>query len=966
MTMTAERWQRISGWFDRLVDLDAGARQAELEALAASDAELAGQVAKLLAADESGEGLLGDTTGGVAILRAAAEGGSAVGQLLGPYRLLQRIGEGGMGEVWSAERIDGSYEQMVAVKLLRAGMDTEAILRRFLLERRILARLRHPNIVRLIDAGMSETRRPYYVMEHVAGRAITEYATHQHLNIGARVALMVKVADAVAHAHAQLVVHRDLKPGNVLVDAEGEPRVLDFGIAKLLEISGEQTRTGTAMQAMSPAYAAPEQLRGEPIGTATDVYALGLLLFELLAGNLPRQRRSVSLAQLALAADTEQSERPSESITEGDGARVRATYGEAADPRQLARSLGGDLDLIVVTALQRDPARRYATAAAFADDLRAWIQGRPIAARADSATYRLRKFVRRHRIGVAAGVLVVASLIGGLGAALWQARVAKAEAARAELEKSNARRELVRTERIKDFLLGLFGESDPISRASVQARSPRDLIRAGLASVDKQLANEPELRALLLKDLGDIQRNLGDRQGSVATLERAWQLQRQLGGDASVASAEAMAAYAVALHTNAEHKKAEPILREALARLRSAGQGDNLPAILAESTLADIELINGNNDEARHLASHGVEAMRAAFGDQDPRLATQLAVLGKIQQESSNYADALQTYNEALRIVALNNGEEHVRTAVLRSYLGDMLRSQRKYAEAQTHYEAALRIERAALPADHAILAGTLLRLGDLQRRTADFPAAEQSFDEALRILGDRPNGQRAQVLQTYAALDRAEGHFDAAARRLHESFEMFRAVSGDSIYTWLTAMLEVQALTLAGHLDRADARAAEAVAALQRAAPDDPYNSTFAAVTVGSLRQAQGRHAEAVAQYRIALAGLDRIYGPDHVESAEVRSSLAKSLLAVDPVGNRNEARALATAAFAFLSTTDDSNASPMLGHAYAVRSRLAWLDGDRQGALADIAEAIARLKPPEYAPRLREALQWQRQMRN
>ncbi|MCB1576323.1 MAG: tetratricopeptide repeat protein, partial [Xanthomonadales bacterium] len=573
--------------------------------------------------------------------------------------------------------------------------------------------------------------------------------------------MLARVADAVAYAHAQLVVHRDLKPSNVLVDSQGEPRVLDFGIAKLIEESGEQTQTGTGLRVMSPAYAAPEQILGEPIGTATDVYALGLMLCELLVGQLPRQRRGATPAQLALEASQEVTDRASTLAARMSPVQLQDLYGDAVEARQLARTLSGDLDLIVTTALQREPSRRYATAAAFADDLRRWLEGRPISARADSAGYRLKTFIRRHRVGVAASVLVAVSLLGGLGAALWQAQLARAEAQRADVERGKAERELARSERVKDFILTLFQEQDPISRASAVARTPVALIRDGIAQIDSSLAGEPELQAQLLKDLGEIQISLDDREAAKATLKRAWELQSNLSGPDSIATAEVLAAYGEAVYAVGDVPASATLLRDALAKLRKAGAG-NLPrAALAESSLANIELVQGSNEEAEKLARHGVEVFRDTYGVDDVRVASRLGVLGKVQQEAGNYPDALASYREALAIVAKNNGEEHVRTAMLRTNVGDVLRVQHKYDEALVQYQAALGIERAKLPADHLYVGGTLLRLGDLQRRMGNLEAAERSFTESLAILGKTPSGQYAQALQTFGGLARAQGRFE-------------------------------------------------------------------------------------------------------------------------------------------------------------------------------------------------------------
>lgn len=958
MARSSDRWLQISSLFDELVEIDADQRSRRLTEIALTDAELADEIRALLRADEDISGLLdGDAAAAVpGVLNRESDGMPADG-MAGPYRLLRLLGEGGMGVVWLAERTDGAYEQQVAVKVLKRGMDTHAILRRFLQERRILARLHHPGIVRLVDGGMTSDGRPFYVMDHVDGETITEHARKSALDVRARTTLLVQVADAVAYAHTQLIVHRDLKPSNVLVDNNGQPRVLDFGIAKLIEQSGEQTMTGTGMRVLSPAYAAPEQILGEAIGTATDVYALGLMLCELLTGQLPRQRRGTNPSQLALDASQEVVDRASTLAARLDAHQLSEVYGSGGDAHLLSRTLSGDLDLIIGTALQREPGRRYATAAAFADDLRRWLERRPIAARADSPGYRLNKFVRRHRLGVAASVIILFSLLAGLGAALWQASIARSEARRADGERANAERQLARSERVKDFILTLFREQDPISRASATARTPTTLIRSGVRAVDASLAGEPELQAQLLKDLGEIQVSLDDREDAQATLKRAWELHSALSGANSIAAAEAMAAYADAVYAVGDVAKAGTLLNDALKILREAGAGEMPRAALAESTLANIELLAGHNDEAERLARHGVDVFRATFGESHVQVASRLGVLGKVQQESGRYPEALESYGKALAIVAKNNGEDHVRTAMLRTNIGDVLRLQRKYDEALKEYEAALRVERAELPADHLFVGGTLLRLGDLQRRMADFDASEQSFAESLAILDKTPSGQYAQALQTWGTLARAQGKFDLAAERYRKSFDVFRVATGESVYTWLTALLEVAALTDAERYREADARANEAVAALKRIAPDDEYNATYAASVLGSLRQAEGRHHEAIPNFRRALEGVQKIYESDHVEIAQVRISLAASLLASKDRAALIEAESLITSAFDTLERNPAAENEATLGMAYLERSRLNLVHGKRAAANADLSEAMKRLTAPEYAAKRHQA---------
>lgn len=954
MSDAAQRWSRIAVLFDALVELAPAERQQRLADLERDDASIAADLRALLAADADANALL--DAGAVAVVPGLLADGAPADRRAGPYHLLRPIGEGGMGVVWLAERTDGAYEQQVAVKVLKRGMDSVAIMRRFLQERRILARLHHPHIVRLVDGGMSADGRPFYVMEHVDGRAITRYAAEHRIDVAARVALLAKVADAVAYAHTQLIVHRDLKPSNVLVDAAGEPRVLDFGIAKLIEPSGEETVTGTGLRVLSPAYAAPEQILGEPVGTTTDVYALGLMLCELLVGQLPQRRRAGTAAQLAQDVAQETSQRPSALAAQMAPPRLAELYEDGFSARHLVRLLSGDLDVIVATALQREPARRYPTAAAFAGDLRRWLDGRPITARIDSPAYRMRKFVRRHRLGVTATVLVATSLVAGLGVAVWQAYRAQAQAQRADVERANAERQLARTERVKDFILTLFREQDPVSRVRAQARSAPDLIREGIAQIDATLTGEPDLQAELLRDLGEIQVNLDDREAAKATLQRAWELQKSLSGADSVASAETLAAYADAVYAVGDVEAAGTMLRDAVTRLYAAGHAERPKTAQAEATLAMVELIRSNPAEAERLALHALAVDRAAYGPYDGRVASRLATLGKIQQEAARYADALASYREALGIVVHSGGEDHARAALLHTSIADVLRVQRTYEEARVHYEAAVRIERIQLPPGHVILGGTLIRLGDLHRRMGQFDAADAALTEAIAILSRTPSGQYAQALQFHGNLARAQGRLELAAQRYRASFDAFRTVVGDSVYTWLTALEVVSVLTESGRLAEADALAVEATAALTRISSED-YETAYMNSVIGALRHAQGRDREAIPLLRHTAEVLAKVYGEDHAEVAQARGALAASLIATGDAAARREAATLIETARSALERGDDEAKEPFLGAIYLERSRLRLDEGEIAGARADIGEALRRLQAPEYATRLRQA---------
>jgi eukaryotic-like serine/threonine-protein kinase len=807
VSTATERWAEVAALFDELVELDTDIRELRLAELDASDPLLAAEVRSLLVADD-GQSLLLDShaPGAISDIRPLEPDTGPSDEIAGPWRLLHPLGEGGMGVVWLAERTDGVYEQQVAVKVLKRGMDTQAILRRFLLERRILARLHHPNIVRLVDGGMSSNERPYYVMDYVDGQSLTQYAAEHHLDIGSRLGLLAKVADAVAYAHAQLIVHRDLKPSNVLVDPGGEPRVLDFGIAKLIEESGEQTRTGTGLRVMSPAYAAPEQILGEPIGTATDVYALGLMLCELLIGQLPRQRRGSTPAQLALEASEEVTDRASTLAARMTAEQLQSLYGPSLDARQLSRRLSGDLDLIVGTALQRDPARRYATAAAFADDLRRWIEGRPISARADSASYRLRKFMRRHRIGVAASVLVALSLIGGLGGALWQARIARAAAAAALVAEDNARQQAAIATAVSEFLTRDVIQAVNPYLNKIDIRLTDALIRAG-SHIDARFQDEPRLAGVVRRELAESLFLAGEIEPAEAQARKALATLGDAFGDADVDALETRVILGTILHRQDNYAEARSVYESGIAALGTEGEtrlrlafnvgvagldteDHKEPQALAalSKLIPAVEMTVGayeplhikaldhamrahmgleHYDEALALARQLRAGTEKKFGVGDPRTLEWIKREGIVLNEMERYDDALIVMRQACDATRTALGDAHFGTADCNLRLGIIYFRTGHYAEALALFEsvAALREHAYGTDAEGTWLSWVWLArgyqmTGQPERAQALF---ERTYANASRLNGEGnaktvPFGQMLSIFfQQTGALAKAE-----------------------------------------------------------------------------------------------------------------------------------------------------------------------------------------------------------------
>jgi eukaryotic-like serine/threonine-protein kinase len=485
-------WHRLNRLLEAALELDEAARSDWISHLPAANVDLVPLLTQLL----SISGFVGPTNFTDPPRDVAID--EHPGQRLGPYRLVRQLGQGGMGTVWLAERADGAFERQVALKLPRAEWTDRGLAERFARERAVLASLSHPNIAHLLDAGWSESGRPYLALEYVEGQPIDAWCDGQHLDTAARLRLFVEVIRAVAHAHAQLIVHRDLKPSNVLITTEGHVKLLDFGIAKLLAANGaaaeetELTRAGG--RALTPNYAAPEQILGQPISTAADIYTLGLLLFELLSGERPyRLARSDIQSHGTLEEAILRVEAPAPSIVAKDEA--------------IKRVLRGDLDAIVLTALKKQPEHRYQTAAGFADDIERYLDRLPVHARRDSRTYRLRRFVMRNRMAVGAYAAVLVALLAGLLATLWQARVAREEA-----EQANT---------IKQFVLSIIQQADP--QASQQTRAADvALLMATEQRAARELAGRPELQLQVRMAIATAHANRGDAELARQTLRKAF------------------------------------------------------------------------------------------------------------------------------------------------------------------------------------------------------------------------------------------------------------------------------------------------------------------------------------------------------------------------------------------------------------------------------------------------------------
>ena len=521
--MTPERWQQIRSVYEQVLALDPDERSGHLQKVAAGDPDLRQEVESMLVYEDRADSKFLNVPAAV-LMKFELRGPSRAGRLVGAYRILEEIGHGGMGEVYRAARADGEYQQQVAVKLVRCGYDTNAILERFRNERQILATLDHPNIARLLDGGTTDEELPYLVMELIDGLPIDEFCAHHQLSITKRLELFVQVCTAVQYAHQRLLVHRDLKPSNILVTSEGIPKLLDFGIAKILDPAvGSEV---TLMHPLTPECASPEQIRGDTITTASDIYSLGVVLYRLLTGSSPYRLSTQTASELATAVTSQQPDRPSVAVLRS-GLNTR-TFAEESSAK-LSRRLRGDLDDIVGKALRKEPEHRYESVERLSDDIRRELQGLPVQARKGSWKYRTGKFIRRHKMGMIAVALVALTITAGVVATVREARIASANARRAERRFNDVRK-------LANSLLFELHDSIKDLPGSTPAR--KLLVTRALQYLDSlsQEKGDPSLQrelAAAYQRIGDVQgqprqANLGDPAGAEASYRKALAIREAL------------------------------------------------------------------------------------------------------------------------------------------------------------------------------------------------------------------------------------------------------------------------------------------------------------------------------------------------------------------------------------------------------------------------------------------------------
>ena len=900
------RWSEIAPLLDRLLDLDPSARPAALDALTI-DEPLRDALRDLLAHDRGG-GILAGDGGRYARVLLDATPAVALPDAIGPYRIVRLLGEGGSGSVFLAERDVDGYVQRVALKLLRSGVRDPAEQQRFRRERRILARLEHPHIARLIDGGFDDAGVPWFALEYVDGEPLTSWCDARQLDVDARLEVFDAICAAVTHAHRALVVHRDLKPANILVDDDGRVRLLDFGIAHLLDPTTGTQATRTGLRRLTPAYAAPEQFDGGPITTATDVYALGVLLHELLAGLRPVREgeADIRLPSGALAADP----------------RATALAQARATPaRVLVRQLRGDLDTVLTVALAHDPQRRYASVEAFAEDLRRHRTQRPVLARRPSAGYRLARFLRRHRATSALAALFALSLVVGLVATLRESRHAR-EAA------EQALREAERADAAKQFVLALFGGVTPDESRGREVGA-RELLERGEARLAETLDDQPQLEAELSTVLAGAWRQLGALDRAAALATRA----RTVATDAGARHAAELELGNV-LAAQGRFDEAEVALREALAAAPDARARAG-----ARVRLAELLAERGHPDAGQALLT---EALAADAGDA-PLLVRDTAALGRIRFRAGDLAGAEQALREALDRARAVHGRVHTSSAGIAHDLAVVLLQRGDARTASDLLEDAVSSRTRLLGERHPDTAQSRFNLAVAKQRLGDRAGARTLYADALAtqraVLGEH-HPDIAGSLNSLAMLDYAEGRFDDAIARFGEALVVARAAWGEahpSVATMLGNLAGIE--RVAGRITDAARDQRAALAATEAALGDRHYLAGVARLGLAGVLVEQGDEATALAEQRRALDVLETALGAAHADVGLARAAVADSLLrSADPGAARV---VLGEVPF----PQDPATLDPRAARVQLVVHRMAVLQGHCREAMPRLPSIVAAL---------------------
>ncbi|MDX1640679.1 MAG: serine/threonine-protein kinase [Balneolaceae bacterium] len=935
--LTKDRWIQIDNLFQEVLDQSPETRHQYLHDVCGSDTELREHIEKLLQIHNESEKILGDSIDAFAaplvpgLLDEAGEidqDGNEIGSLVGSYEILKKIGRGGMGAVYLARKTDAPYEKKVALKLVRSGLDSADILRRFRNEGQILASLEHKSIARLYDGGVHEDGRPYFVMEYVEGEPIDRYCDTRRLTINERLNIFKDVCEAVHFAHQNLVVHRDIKPANVLITEDGLVKLVDFGIAKLLDSGGmdEPSKTQTGIKLLTPEYASPEQIQGKTITTSADVYSLGVLLYLLITGRKPYRFDTNSMLEIERVISEAEPVRPcdavvgkslySPKITEPTFDPETSAQLRAKDLTNLVKELRSDLEKIVLKALRKEPERRYRSVLEFAEDLENYLTGRPVQARPATFRYRAQKFVIRNYVGVLAAAVAILSVLGGLGIALWQADVAKAE-------RDIAQNEAAKAKAAQEYLVNLFEAADP-AQSEGREITAHEIVEKGIEQLEENLSNQPDVHAEMLKVLGRVELALGDFDQSTELLDEALQKKRELYGDDHIEIAKTASILGEVLRWDGEFERSETLLREALDIHRRLIRDDHVEVAvnidrlartlemrdkldeseeLYREALAMRERLSGENsdavsanlnnlgwllyqkgklEEAEEYLRRSLQIKNRIMDSPHPAISSNLSNLSVVLRAKGSYLEAEEFAEQAVEQEINLYGDDHPRVTTALNNQTLILLDLGRYSEAAENYRMILENNRRQLGENHLYVGFSLSGLGRALTEDGRSEEALPLYDEALEIYQNSVGDQHRYYGMSLALKGEALYYQDLqeSEQVLEESVEIIKLAVGNDHPNLAKAMTSLGRTQFAnGNIEAAESTISEALEIQRRVLPGTNANTVWTLINLGQVLSAQNRYDEAEAVLYEAVEMASSVLPQSHWQSLTARLELASCL---------------------------------------------------------------------------------------